>query len=120
MWIYDTSVRLVLIAWVFTALLLVLLLTCIAAGRGTLPKNRGFGVRLPSLMRSDAAWQAGHRAGVMPSAIAAVVALVSSVVGLAIPATYYLSIAAFLIGVVWVFTRSSSAAKSIVVAVAGA
>jgi hypothetical protein len=96
MWIYDTSVRLVLIAWVFTALLLVLLLTCFAA------------------------WRAGHRAEVMASAIAAVVALVSSVVGLAILATYYLSIAAFLIGVVWVFTRSSSVATSIVVAVAGA
>jgi SdpI/YfhL protein family len=112
MWIYDTSARLVIIAWVFTFLLLVLLLTCIAAGRGALRKNHGFGVRLPALMRSDSAWRFGHQAGVLPSAVTFVIAIVASVIGLAVPATYYLSIAAFVVGVIWVFARATSAAKN--------
>lgn len=114
MWVFGTSVRLVLLAWVFTFLLLVLLLTCIAAGRGTLRKNHGFGVRLPALMRSDSAWRVGHLAGVMPSAVTFVVAIVASVIGLAIPATYYLSILAFVVGVIWVFARASSAATKVI------
>jgi hypothetical protein len=115
MWIYDTSIRLVLLAWIFTVLLLVLLLTCIAAGRGTLRKNHGFGVRLPTLMRSDSAWRVGHQAGVMPSAMTFVVAIVASVLGLAVPAIYYVSIAAFVVGVIWVFARATLAAKAHVV-----
>jgi len=40
-----------------------LVVTCIAASRGAIPLNHYFGVRLPVLMRSNAAWRAGHAAG---------------------------------------------------------
>ena len=39
-------------------------------------------VRLPALMRSAAAWRAGHAAGVGPAAVAFVVAVVCSAIGL--------------------------------------
>jgi len=38
-----------------------------AAGR--LPRNYLAGIRIPSTMRSDAAWVAGHRAAKMPMAL---------------------------------------------------
>lgn len=38
-----------------------------AAARGRLPRNGTIGLRLPSMLRSDAAWQAGHRAAQTPA-----------------------------------------------------
>jgi len=74
----GVSMPLTLLGWVFTGLLLVLVVTCIAASRGAIPLNHYFGVRLPVLMRSNAAWRAGHAAGGVPAAIAFVVALMCS------------------------------------------
>jgi hypothetical protein len=51
----------------------------------------------------------------MPSAMTFVVAIVASVLGLAVPAIYYVSIAAFVVGVIWVFARATLAAKAHVV-----
>ena len=108
----SVSMPLTLLGWVFTGLLLVLVVTCIAASRGALPLNHYFGVRLPALMRSDAAWRAGHAAGAVPAAIAFAVALVCSAIGLAAPAAYWGSIVAMAGGVVWVFVRASGAANA--------
>jgi hypothetical protein len=112
MWIYETSIRLVVLAWVFTGLMLVLLVACVAASRGALRLNHFFGVRLPSLMRSNAAWRAGHAAAVLPSAVSFAVALVASAVGLAIPVGYWVAIIAFVGDVIWVFIRASAGAKA--------
>ncbi|GAA1952901.1 hypothetical protein [Microbacterium deminutum] len=49
----GAGLALVIVAWVFAGLLLLLGLTCIAASRGALPLNHFFGVRLPPLMRSE-------------------------------------------------------------------
>ena len=43
------------LAWFFTALLLMLAVTCIVAGRGGLACNRFFGVKLRARDRSDLA-----------------------------------------------------------------
>lgn len=99
---------LVVAAWVFTALLL-LVVACVAAGRGTLPLNHLFGVRIPALMRSDAAWRAGHAAGVVPGVYALVIAFGCSTVGLFTPVAYWGSIAAFVGGVAWVAVTASRA-----------
>jgi hypothetical protein len=104
--------RMTVLGWVFTGLLLLLVVTCIAASRGAIPLNVFFGVRLPPLMRSDAAWRAGHAAGVVPAVIAFVVALVCSAIGIVAPVAYWGSIVAMVGGVVWVFVRASRAANA--------
>lgn len=101
-----------MLAWLFTALLLVLVVVCIAAGRGSIPVNHLVGVRIPALKRSESAWRAGHAAGVFPALVAFVFGLVFSLLGLATTAAYWGSIVAFIGGVVWVFIRASSAAKA--------
>lgn len=103
---------LTVLGWVFTGLLLVLVVACIGAGRGLIPRNHFFGVRLPALVRSDAAWRVGHAAGVLPAGIAFLVAVVCSVIGLAVHVAYWGSIVAMAGGVVWVFKRASRAATA--------
>ncbi|MFH8250594.1 SdpI family protein [Microbacterium sp. B2969] len=102
-----------ILAWVFTGLLLVLLLTCVAAARGSLRRNRWFGVKLPALERSDAAWRAGHAVSVVPAAVAFVVALIASILGLFAPAIYWVTIVAAVGGVIWVFVRATRAADRV-------
>ena len=109
----DASIRLLVLSWVFTTLLLVLLIASIAAGRGALRLNHLFGVRLPALMVNEAAWRRGHAAAVLPAAIAFGVAIVASLVGLVAPVTYWLAIAAFVAGVIGVFVRANSAARAV-------
>lgn len=109
----DVSLRLIILGWTFTGLLLVLVVICIAAARGALPLNGFVGIRIPSLMRNDAAWRAGHAAAVRPATVAFVVALIASGIGLALPPAYWGAIGAFAAGVVWVFIRSSRAARSV-------
>ncbi len=109
----DASIRLLVLSWVFTALLLVLLIASVAAGRGALRLNHLFGVRLPSLMASEAAWRRGHAAAVLPAALAFGLAVIASLVGLAIPATYWVAIAAFVAGVIGVFVRATAAARAV-------
>lgn len=101
-----------MLGWVFTGLLLVLVLACIGAGRGTIPLNHFVGIRLPALMRSDAAWRAGHTAGVAPAGVAFVVALVFSAIGLIASPAYAGAIAAFVIGVGWSMLRATRAART--------
>lgn len=103
---------LTLLAWLFTGLLLLLVVVCIAAGRGAIPVNHFLGIRIPALKRSDAAWRAGHASGVIPALVALVVGLAFSLLGLVMPGAYWGSIVAFVLGVVWVFIRASRAAKA--------
>jgi hypothetical protein len=103
---------LVLLAWLFTGLLLLLVVVCLAAGRGAIPVNHFLGIRIPALKRSEAAWRAGHSAGVGPALGALAVGLFFSFLGLVAPVAYWGSIVAFAGGVVWVFIRASRAAKA--------
>lgn len=73
---------------VVTAIIAAVLLSVAAAGivaicwiaaDGTLGPNPMAGLRTRSLLRSEAAWQAGHRAAVRPMAVAAVVAIVAAI-----------------------------------------
>lgn len=109
----QTAIPLILLGWVFTGLLLLLLITCLIAGRGSLPLNPFFGVRIPTVMRDARTWRAGHAAGVLPAAVTFVVALLCSGIGLAIPGFYWGAIGVFVVGVVWVFIRASSAARTV-------
>ena len=101
----------VVLAWVFTALLLILFLACIAAGRGVIPRNHWFGIRLPPLKRSDAAWRAGHAAGVAPSAVVFVIALVCCFMGATAPIAFWGAIVAFVGGLAWVGSEAIRAAN---------
>ncbi|WP_345801782.1 SdpI family protein [Microbacterium sp. AZCO] len=101
-----------ILTWVFTALLLVLLIACIAASRGTLPLNHLFGVRFPALMRNEAAWRTGHAACILPAAVCFALALVCSLVGLAVPAVHIVTVAVFAGAIVWVGVRGSRAAEA--------
>ncbi|MGA1838632.1 SdpI family protein [Herbiconiux sp. 11R-BC] len=106
----GSTFPLALLGWVFTGLLLVLLIACVAAGQGVLRRNHVFGVRFPAMMRSDAAWRRGHLAGVLPAGIAFAVAAICSTVGLSVPLAYGGTIVAFVGGVIWVVLRASRAA----------
>ncbi|WP_162819094.1 SdpI family protein [Leifsonia aquatica] len=99
------------VGWVFTALLLVLVIACVLAGNGTLKRNHLFGVRIPSVLRDDDAWRAGHAAGMLPATIAFVTAMVGELVGLVLPLAHVVTVVAFVAGVVAVLIAASRAAK---------
>ncbi|MES2171399.1 MAG: hypothetical protein V4479_11860 [Actinomycetota bacterium] len=101
------NLELTILAWTFTALLLFLLIVSILAGRGVIPLNHLIGIRLPALTWGDGAWRAGHRAAVMPAAIAFAVALVFALGGLITPWAYLVAIAAFVIGFACAAIRAS-------------
>ena len=63
-------------------------------------------------MRSDNAWHAGHAAGVVPSAVAFVVAIISSLIGLGAPNAYWGAIVACVVGFMMVVIRGSAAARA--------
>lgn len=100
------------LAWVFTVLLAVLFVTCVLASRDRVSENRYFGLKLPALLRSEAAWRNGHRAAILPAGIMVVIALVCAIIGLSVPAVYWGSIAAFVIGVVWTMLAATRAARA--------
>lgn len=104
--------ELTILAWLFTGLLFLLVVVCIAAVRGAIPMNHVVGIRIPALMRSGRAWRTGHAAGLIPAVVALVVSLASSVLGSIVPVAYWGSIVAFVGGVVWVFVSASRAAKA--------
>jgi hypothetical protein len=101
-----------IIAWVFTALLLLLAVTAMLAGRGVIGRNPIIGIRIPSLFASDDAWRRGHAAAVRPSWIGFVVALVLALVGIVEPVTYWAVIAVFVGTVIWIFVAANRAATS--------
>jgi len=98
--------------WLFTALFLMVAVICLAAGVGRLRANGMIGIRIPSFMRSDAAWKAGHAAGVKPAFISFAVSLACSTVGLSTPTEYFGSVAALVGGVVWMVVRALRAANA--------
>lgn len=66
-----------LVASVVTGLVLLLvgLLLCwmaLRSAKGSLKRNPWAGIRIPSTMASEAAWDAGHRAAVLPMMVAGV------------------------------------------------
>ena len=97
--------------WVFTGLLLLLVMTCMVIGRGKIPVNRFFGIRIPVVMSSPEAWRSGHQAAVLPAAITFTASLICSLLGLINSVAYWGSVIAFAIGVVWIFIAASKAAS---------
>ncbi|GLD00578.1 hypothetical protein Mkiyose1088_24440 [Mycobacterium kiyosense] len=55
------------------------------AASGLLPRNQIAGIRIPSVMASDTAWRAGHRAAIPVIWLTAPVALAGTVVAAMIP-----------------------------------
>ncbi|MBU4466271.1 MAG: hypothetical protein KKH75_10550 [Actinobacteria bacterium] len=101
-----------LLAWVFTALLLFLTVVCALAGSGRIPRNHLIGMRLPPINQSDVAWRAGHAAGTLPSAVAFLLAMALTLIGLIAPMAYIGSIVVFVAGFVWTVVRGSRAART--------
>ncbi len=109
---HDAAAGLPALGWVFTGLLLLITLINQAAGNGMIPPNSTVGIRIPPLQRSEAAWTAGHTAGVKPAVIAFCIAAVCSIIGLFAPIAYWGSIAAFVGGLTWVIASAVRAANS--------
>ena len=101
-----------LVAWIFTTLLLLLLGVSLAASRGSIPVNHFLGIRIPALKRSEAAWRAGHRAAILPTALALGLSLVFSILGLREPVAYVGTIIVFVCAVIWTFIAASRAARA--------
>jgi uncharacterized membrane protein len=80
------------------------------ARRGTLPRNRWAGIRLPSTMRDDRSWDAAHRPGGAPMLVAGLVAAALGFLGIVLGLTtgdgaaamaMLAAAAVLLIGVLW-------------------
>jgi len=100
------------LGWVCTALLLMMAFICLAAGAGKLRANGVIGIRIPAVMRSEAAWKAGHAAGVVPAFISCAVGLACSAVGLITSVAYFGAIVALVGGLIWVVIRAVRAANT--------
>jgi hypothetical protein len=48
-------------------------------------RNPLVGIRIPSFFESDEAWMRGHRAAILPTVIAAVLVVIVTIVGYALP-----------------------------------
>jgi hypothetical protein len=103
---------LVSMGWMSAALLLVVAVMCWAAGRGLVRMNGFVGIRLPALQRDEAAWRAGHRAGVLPAGVTAAVAVIGALVGLAVTPAYWVAVGALLVGLVWTVAAAVRAARA--------
>jgi hypothetical protein len=101
--------RLATIAWAFTALLLLAVVICRLAGSGKIGPNGFVGIRIPSVMYSDAAWKSGHAAGVVPAACGFGFAAVCSIAGLVLPVAYWGAIIAFIGGFAWMVAANRAA-----------
>ena len=108
---HNSADGLAILGWVFTALLLLLVLINWAAGTGRIELNSTVGIRIPPLQRSESAWQAGHAAGVRPAAIAFVAALACAVISLFAPVVILGSVIAFVGGFAWSVAAAVSAAN---------
>lgn len=107
----DVLGGVLIIAWVFTALLLLLAVSVTLAGRGTIKRNPIIGIRIPSLFSSDDAWQRGHAAAIRPSWIGFIVALACVLVGVFEPVVYWAALGVFVVTTVWIFPAADRAAK---------
>jgi uncharacterized membrane protein len=89
-------------------------------GNGRLPRNGFLGLRIPSTMSSDEAWQAGHRAAVVPAwigfVVIAVVAMLSMFlfVSTGTAAVGVIVVGAiFVVTFVWLAVAASRAARTV-------
>jgi uncharacterized membrane protein len=63
----------------------VLVVTGVLAANERLPRNRAWGIRLRSTLRSDKAWREGHRAAAAEMTIIGVSSLVVGALALSVP-----------------------------------
>lgn len=102
---------LTLLAWMFTALLRLLLVLSYTASRRGIPANHFWGIRIPTLKCSEAAWRTGHRAAILPATLAFGLRIVFGVLGLADPMAYGGTNVVFECAVIWTFIAASWAAR---------
>ena len=99
------------LVWVFTALLLVLVIVSMLAARGIIRSNSFVGIRIPSVKRSEKAWQAGHAAAIPAAWVGFVGALICVVIGLSYPIAHWGVVVFFVGSAVWAMMAASRAAK---------
>lgn len=73
-------------ALIVAVLAVALTIAVVLCARGVIRRNPLVGIRIPSFFESDEAWMQGHRAAVLPMVIAAVLAVIVTIVGYAVPA----------------------------------
>lgn len=109
----DAVAGLAITGWIAAGLLLLIIVICVAASRGSLTLNNVIGLRVPALMRDEDSWRAGHAAGLVPAAVSFTIALAFSLVGLALPLAYWGAIATLVAGLIWIVARASARANQI-------
>ncbi len=99
------------LAWVCTAMLLLITLASVAGGAGWVPLNPLFGIRTRATKRSAAAWRAGHRAAILPSVVSLVAVALLSAIGLGAALVNWAAIIGAISGVVWLVSTATRAAR---------
>lgn len=106
----NPAAALALLGWVFTGILALVAIVGTMAGNGGLVANSTIGIRIPPLLRSDAAWRAGHAATVMPAIVCGAVALVLCLIGIFDLPAYWGALGVCIVGIVWALIRAVRAA----------
>lgn len=107
----DPIGALAITGWIAAGVLLLIVVICIAARRGSLTLNTVIGLRVPALMRDETSWQAGHAAALWPAVTTLVVALAFDLIGIASFPAYWGAVATLVAGLIWIVVRASRAAK---------
>lgn len=107
----DPVAAIIVLGWVSVGVLLLIVIICVAPGRGSLSLNHFIGLRVPALMSDEESWRVGHAAAILPAIASLVLAFVFSVVGIVFVFAYWGAIAALIVGLIWIVVRASGAAR---------
>lgn len=107
----DPLAGLAITGWVAAGLLLLIVVICLAAKRGSLSLNPVVGLRVPALMQDEKSWRVGHAAALTPAIVSLGVAVVFDLVGIASFLAYWGSIVTLIAGLIWIVVRASKAAR---------
>lgn len=98
------------------AALLVLVVITLAA-LGVIPPNPVAGIRILSVLSSEAGWRAGHRAAILPAAVAVALTAATGLTSLSVPSlapnAAALATLGLLLPLAWAAIAAHRAAKSV-------
>lgn len=101
---------------VLTALAIIIAVIVALCAAGTIPRNAGIGIRIPSTRHSEDAWKAGHQAAYAPALVGAALTILFAGVGMTaagfvFPATVIATVL-LVCSLAWATVRAHRAAAS--------